>query len=499
MSGHAQRRRETTAAETNVAGRGESASAIRGGALRVLGYTGGVLVSLATATILVRHLGIEGFGRYVTVTSLIALVGGVTEAGIVVHGIREFLLREDRDRGQLMGNLLAMRLTLAALGVALAVCFAVAIGYRQVMVLGALVAGAGLLVQVVADVMSVALQAHLLLGRLTAVELARRVLALVLIGALALAGAGLVPLLAASVLAGAAALTLIAWMVRPYVSLRPIFDLRMWRELLAETSLYAIALSIASIYLYVTVIVMSVIATATQTGLFATSFRVTQAGLAIPGLLLTAVFPLMARGPRDENADPDAGGAVGKILTVAVICGVWMSLATALGAKFIIDVIAGKQGAGSIPVLRIHSLMFIVSFLFTAGAVYLVSIRRYRPLLIAASSALALNIVLALVLVPDLGARGGALADVITEAVAAIGLTAVVVRAAPRHRVAASFVAALILACAASASVLLLPIGSLAQASGATIIYFAVLLAAGAVPREVIDAARRLRRVRASA
>jgi O-antigen/teichoic acid export membrane protein len=150
-------------------------------------------------------------------------------------------------------------------------------------------------------------------------------------------------------------------------------------------------------------------------------------------------------------------------------------------------------------VLRIHSLMFIVSFLFTAGAMYLVSIRRYRPLLIAASSALAFNIVVALILVPDLGAHGGALADVITEAVAAIGLTAVVVRAAPRHRVAPSFVAALVLACAASALVLLLPIGSLAQASGATVIYFAVLLAAGAVPREVIDAARRLGRVRASA
>jgi O-antigen/teichoic acid export membrane protein len=499
MPGHPHRRREAAAAATSPAARSESATAIRGGALRVLGYACGVLVSLATATILVRHLGIQGFGRYVTVTSLIALVGGVTEAGIVVHGIREFLLKDDRDRRELMGNLLAMRLTLAVLGVALAVCFSLAIGYRQVMVFGALVAGAGLLVQVIADVMSVSLQAQLLLGRLTAVELARRALTLVLIAVLALAGAGLLPLLGASALAGAVALASIAWMVRRYVAVRLTFDLRRWRELLAETSLYAIALSIASIYLYVTVIVMSAIATPTQTGLFATSFRVTQAGLAIPGLLLTAVFPLMTRRQPGEDADADPGEAVGKVFTVAVICGVWMALATALGARFIVDVIAGRQGAGSIAVLRIHSLMFVVSFLFTAGALYLVSIRRYRPLLIAASSALALNIVLALILVPDLGARGGALADVITEAVAASGLTAVVVRAVPGHRIAPSFVAALALACAASASMLLLPVGSLAQASGATVIYFAVLLAAGAVPREVVDAARRLRHVRASA
>jgi O-antigen/teichoic acid export membrane protein len=211
----------------------------------------------------------------------------------------------------------------------------------------------------------------------------------------------------------------------------------------------------------------------------------------------------MTRRQRDGDAkrdpEPAPGEAVGRIFTVAVICGVWMALATALGARFVVDVIAGRQGAGSIPVLRIHSLMFIVSFLFTAGALYLVSIRRYRPLLVAASSALALNVVLALVLVPDLGARGGALADVITEAVAAIGLTAVVVRAAPRQRLRPSFLAALALACAASATMLLLPIGSLAQASGATVIYFVVLLAAGAVPSEVVDAARRLGRARASA
>ena len=56
--------------------------AIRGGAIRVVGYASGVLVSLGSATILVRYLGISSFGRYVTVTSLIALVGGVTEAGI---------------------------------------------------------------------------------------------------------------------------------------------------------------------------------------------------------------------------------------------------------------------------------------------------------------------------------------------------------------------------------------------------------------------------------
>src|SRR5437868_6329912 len=74
---------------------GAGGVAIRGGAIRVAGYLAGVLVSLGSATILVRHLGIPSFGRYVTVTSLVALVAGMTEAGIAVYGMREWVARED--------------------------------------------------------------------------------------------------------------------------------------------------------------------------------------------------------------------------------------------------------------------------------------------------------------------------------------------------------------------------------------------------------------------
>jgi O-antigen/teichoic acid export membrane protein len=471
-----------------------SGVAIRGGAIRVVGYAGGILVSLGSATILVRYLGISSFGRYVTVTSLIALVGGVTEAGIIVYGIREWAARPEYDRRRLLANLLTMRLILVAFGIVCAVCFGLAVGYRQVLVLGTLVAGAGLLIQVPTDVLSISLQAQLQLGRLTAVELSRRVLALVVIGALALLGATLLPFFAASTIAGAVALALIAWIVRSSITIRLGFDWQIWRELFAETLPYAIALSIAAVYLYVTVIVMSLIASPTQTGLFATSFRVTQVALAIPGLLLTAIFPLMARPGREQDVQ---GDMVGKVFIVALIVGAWLSLAIALGAPFITNVIGGTEVQGAVSVLQIQGVLLTVSFISTSSAFNLVSRRRYRPLVIASTCALVLNIVLVLVLVPGLGARGGAIADVIAELGMAIGLTAVLMRAVPQHQIKASALPPLVLASALAATVALLPVGSGPRVIGATIIYFGVLLLAGAIPDEIITAARRLRGLRA--
>jgi O-antigen/teichoic acid export membrane protein len=469
------------------------AVAIRGGAIRVVGYVVGVLISLAAATILVRHLGVPTFGRYVTVTSLIALVGGLTEAGIYVFGIREFSSRSEPGRRDLMSNLLTMRLMLTLLGIALAACFAVVVGYREVLVLGTLVAGVGLLFQVTADVLSIPLQAQLRLGRLTLVDLSRRLITLLLIGVLALLGASLLPLVAASTVAGAAALCLLAWIVRSSVTIRLSFDGEAWRALFAETLPYAIAVSIGAIYFYVTIIVMSLIVSANQTGLFATSFRITQVALGVPILLLTAIFPLMSHQRTDHG--PAAGDMFDKVFSVAVIGGVWMSLAMALGAPFIIDVIAGSPGRGAVSVLRVQGLVLIPSFVSSSCGLILISLRQYRRIVIVSSAALALNIVLALVLVPALGARGGALADVLTETVVAIALTTVLLRAVPRHRVRSSVALPVLLALALSATVLLLPVGSVARVIVATIIYFGILMLTRTIPSEVIDAARRMREV----
>src|SRR6202035_1233632 len=213
--------------------------------------------SLGAAAILVRHLGISGFGRYLTVVSLIALVGGATEAGIAVYGIREFGARADADRRKLMADLLGMRLFLTALGIGGAILFGLVAHYRGVLVLGTLVAGIGLLVQVVIDVLSIPLQSKLLLGRLTIVDLTRRIVALLVIAGLAIAGASLLPFLAVPIAAGTVALLLLAWMVRSSVTVSATWDWRRWRALFAETSPFALAVSIAAIYFYVTIIIMS--------------------------------------------------------------------------------------------------------------------------------------------------------------------------------------------------------------------------------------------------
>ena len=150
------------------------------------------------------------------------------------------------------------------------------------------------------------------------------------------------------------------------------------------------------------------------------------------------------------------------------------------------------------PVLRIQALVLIVGFIETSSVLGLLSLRRYRPILIASAGGLGLNILLGLLLVPNLGAQGGAIADVITEALLAVGLTAVLTIVVPRHQITAACLPPVVLASALSALMILLPIGSAGHMVAVTVVYFAVLLRLGAIPSEITRASRRFRVTRPS-
>jgi O-antigen/teichoic acid export membrane protein len=78
----------------------------------------GVLLSLVSVPLLIRHLGFSDYGRYVTVISLVTIVKGVTDVELGQMGVREYSIRSGSDRSRLLRNLLGVRFALTGIGVA---------------------------------------------------------------------------------------------------------------------------------------------------------------------------------------------------------------------------------------------------------------------------------------------------------------------------------------------------------------------------------------------
>jgi len=465
--------------------------AIRGSGVRALGYVVGSLLTLASAPLLVRHLGVVDFGRYFTVVSLVALVAGITDVGLATVALREFSARTGADRDDFMRQVLGARVALTILGVLGATGFAAAAGYGNELVLGTFVAGVGLLLTVVGHTYSIPLFVHLRIGRLTAVDVAIRAVGVALVLGLIILSAGILEFIATAVVTSALALVATLAMTRGQVPLRPSLRTGELRELMRATLPLAVATVLGSLYTKVVIIIMSVSASDLITGYFGTAARVIEVGVGIPFTLVATTFPIFARAATN---DPERFRYVlQRVLEIAVILGLWMTIVTVLGADFMSSVLVTdpSQAAPVAQVLRVLAPMLTLVFLSLTTQTALIALHAHRQLLIINATALAAIIVLTLLLVPLFAQVGGGCAVIAGEAVLFITSTAFLLRERPDVRLDLRPLPGILLAGAVASAAVLLPVPALVRLLAATVAFFGTLALVGGIPAEVRQAYRR--------
>jgi O-antigen/teichoic acid export membrane protein len=459
-------------------------AALRGSVVRTGAYVLGILLSLISAPLLIRHLGVSEFGRYLTVISLVTIVSGFTEGGLNSIVLREFATLSGDRRRQMMRSAIGIRIVLTVAGVALAVAFAAVAGYSSTLVLGTMLAGAGLVLQLLQSLLSVTLQAQLRFGWASAAELVRQVVNVTLLVTLVVAGAGVLPLLAVAIPASAVSLAFTLPLVLRHTTLKPSLHLaRLWR-LLRETVPWAVISAVNIVYFRVSIVLMSVVASAVQTGYFATSFRITEVLVGIPGLVIAAAFPILARAERDDRARFEF--ASGRIFALALFAGTWLVLCLEIGAEFVIHVLAASRANPAIAVLRIQGLAVIANFVAVACGFPLLTLRRYREVLVSNLLALVISGSLTLALAPSLGARGAALAALAAEVGLAVSQVVMLKRASRGVVLPLGTAGGVALAGGVAVGVgLVLPVHPLIGVAVGSIVYFAVLKLLGRFPPEV--------------
>ena len=149
--------------------------------------------------------------------------------------------------------------------------------------------------------LSVPVTARLRLGWLAVSDFTGQAVTALLMIALVIGGASLLPFYGVAVVTAAVTLTLMVALVRSEVSLRPSFSLRRWRALFSESFVYTAATTLGVIYFQIVIIAMSLISTKHQTGYFGLSFRALSIVNGVPWLLVASAFPILARAARDDQ------------------------------------------------------------------------------------------------------------------------------------------------------------------------------------------------------
>jgi len=405
---------------------------MRGGVLRFGTYVLMVALSVLSAALLTRHLGVVRFGEYTTVISLVGIVASITDSGMSAVGTREFAISQGAARDALMRDLLGLRMLLTSIGVLAVAGFAVAAGYDAALLVGAILASLGTIALVVQHTHAIPIATGLRLGTLSSLELTRQVLTVAAIVVLVRLGAGVLALLAVALAVNLVLIPPTAALARHQISLRIGLRPRRWPALMRLAVPFSLAAAVGTIYIFTAQILTSMVSSAHQSGLFAASFRVFIVIATVPSLLAGGALPLLARAARDDRERLDY--ALQRIFEVSLILGVAAALATLGGAHWVIDVVAGPEYAGSVSVLQIQGVALVASFVLGGWSFALLSLERYKGLLLANLAAFLTSASLTIVLAAGHGARGAAVATVCGECVLALGSLLALTHGSPELR-----------------------------------------------------------------
>jgi O-antigen/teichoic acid export membrane protein len=459
------------------------AKVIRGAAVRSLGFAGGRLLTLLSAPLLLRHLGVVGFGGFAAVQSMIGVAALASEGGLTAVGVREYSVRGDEGRASLMRAVLALRFVLSILGALAAVAVAVLAGYSTALVAGAALAGVGLVLQLLQQGLTVPLAAELRFGAIAALDFLRQALTAVSVVVLVVAGASVTAFLAMSIPVGIVVGIVTLVLLRGHLHLAGRTEAAELGSVAREAFAVAGATILAGLFYRLSVVITSLLSSAEQTGYYAASQRVIEMLIPFVSLINSATFPVLSRAA--HTAAKRLSYGLQQVFDVNAVLGAWTALMLLLGAEPIIHFLGGSEFDEAIPALRIQAFAIAGTFLAAAWGTALIAMRAQRELFWATALAVGIGVALTLALAPTHGAEGTALAVLIGEGVRALATGAALVRARPELRPGLAVVPKLLVALGLAAAVALTSLDAVVVCVLATVIYFGVLAVTGALPPEL--------------
>lgn len=400
---------------------------VRGGAARAAGFAVVNLLGIVGSVVLLRYLGVADFGRYGTVTALVAIVSGVADAGLTTTGSRELsLLPRGHGRRDLLGAILGVRLLLSTLAMLAAVAFAAVAGYDPVMVLGTALAGAGAILIGAQATLTLPLGVGLRNGLLALSEIVKQVILLAGIVVLVGVGASLGPFFAIQIAVGAGALLAVPFLVHRSHLTWPKLSRAGWRRLAVTALPVALASVVTVLYVRLLVVLSSLLTSEFQTGLFVTSARITEMVGGLAMLLSGVILPVATVAARDDR--DRLRYVLIRTTKMALLVGGLLALIVVVAARPIVVLLGGEEFAPAASVLRLQAPVVLTIFLVYPWTAFMIADGRRRDLVRCMLSGLALVVAAGLVLISQLDARGAALAAVVAD----VGLAAMVVHSV-RH------------------------------------------------------------------
>lgn len=393
----------------------------------------GRVLQYALLMLAARSLDLAGFGDFTFALSVGYMLSQVADFGLQLYLQRELArlaipeanmrpyFTDERAAARLVGGGLVIKVGLSAVAFALML---VVIVLEPVGNKGAvLLIGLSMIALTTLEYLAYCFRALRRLKNEAIAYLTGRAINLLLGVALLYAG---LDVLGLAIAANVAAVAAIAYSYSQLlVYLRPdyTFDLAYWRRSLGQPAAMGLGIVFSMFAFRVDNLLIPPIvgaAHASETlSIYNAAYKLFELTLIVPGVVLAATFSLLSRAGDSGAADARMGGlrpVLGQTMTLLLGLGLLASLALAVGAVPLTNLLYGDRFGAAVPVLQVLALGCIPMYASYGLTHALVAMD--RPQVYAAFSGLCLlvNVAANLVLIPGMGVQGAAWATFLTEA-----------------------------------------------------------------------------------
>lgn len=319
------------------------------------------VLGLVSVGIITRHLGQYGFGEYTTIVNFLTFFATLADLGITLVTV-QLISQPDSDERFVLGNLLGFRIVSAISFLLPAPLIAYFFPYSAAVKFGILISTIIFFNLCLQQIFIGLFQKHLRMNRVSIAEVMSRVILLAGILLSIRWGLGLDAFLVSNIASSLAGLALLYYFSRPLCLIIPKFHWPFWRQTMAKSWPLAVTIVFNLIYLRADTLILSLIKSPADVGLYGAAYKVLDVLITIPFMFAGIVLPIIthswAMGDKEKFQK-----ALQKSFDLMAIIAIPLVAGTQLLGGRVMVLVAGADFALSGPIISI--------LIFAAGIIFL--------------------------------------------------------------------------------------------------------------------------------
>ena len=336
-------------------------------------------LGLVTIAIMTRYLGKSGFGDYTTILVYLTFFATIADLGLTLVTV-QLISKPGADEKKIIGSLFGFRLVTASFFLISAVIISFFLPYSNVIKAGIALTAFSFLFVNFNQVLVGIFQKNLRMDKVVIAETTSRLFLLIAVFFVYFFDFGLTGILVATVLSNFISFLFHYFFSKKFVRAKITFDITVWKEIIQQSWPIAVTIFFNLIYLRTDTIILSLIKSSEDVGIYGASYRVIDVLVTVPFMFAGIILPVLTKSWAEKNKD-FYKSVLQKSFDFMLIISIPMLVGTYFTAGGIINIIAGPEFSESALVLKILMLAAIFIFMGTMFSHAIIAIEKQKKII----------------------------------------------------------------------------------------------------------------------